>query len=60
MRKILVLSLALLSNTALANTYECKGLDNTDLVAVELNEVAQTIGTIMGAITYLIVMDFLH
>lgn len=49
MKKMLVFAIALLSVTAQAKTYKCMGLDNQDLVSVELNEEAKTIGTLNGA-----------
>lgn len=49
MKKMLVFTIAMLSITAQAKTFKCLGLDNQDLVSVELNDEVKVVGTLNGA-----------
>ena len=49
MKTILAIAISFLAISAQAKTYKCLGLDNQDLVSVELNNEVKTIGTLNGA-----------
>ncbi|WP_413585044.1 hypothetical protein [Bdellovibrio sp. HCB274] len=49
MKKMLVFTIAMLSITAHAKPFKCLGLDNQDLVSVEINDEVKVIGTLNGA-----------
>lgn len=49
MKKVLVFTIAMFSITAQAKSFKCLGLDNQDLVSVELNDEVKVIGTLNGA-----------